>query len=255
MQHTDLTGVSVLFTRPQGQGDGLCAAIQARGGEVVRLPLVQIEPFHQTPDGLTDVQFDRVIFVSPNAVRFGLERLANRLRTGHPELLAIGPATAELLSQSGYKDVVIPGQDSNSEELLKSPALRNLQNQNILIVRGRGGRELLAEGLCARGASVQYLEVYERHYPRDDPHDILVRWLGCETRVILLTSVGALTALGRRCRAADFQRVLSAPALVLSRRIADACRESGWQAEVKICPPGDDASMLRCMRSLVTGSE
>jgi uroporphyrinogen-III synthase len=43
--------------------------------------------------------------------------------------------------------------------------LKDVADKNIRIIRGSAGRELLAEELTARGATVDYLSVYERRLP------------------------------------------------------------------------------------------
>ncbi|MDN5863028.1 MAG: uroporphyrinogen-III synthase [Salinisphaera sp.] len=103
------------------------------------------------------------VFISRNAVdwlwRLPVDsmRLLNDCR-----LFAVGPATAARLHEYGLTQVATPEVGADSESLLALRLLAAPHNEQILIVRGCGGRELIATTLRERGAVVEYLEVYER---------------------------------------------------------------------------------------------
>ena len=104
-------------------------------------------------------RYDLVIFVSANAVRFGADMLDQRRDL---KVAAVGQATAAALNAAGYRVSLMPSEGADSEALLAMPQLAHMAGQRVLIVRGTGGRELLSEVLTARGAQVQYAEVYTR---------------------------------------------------------------------------------------------
>ena len=102
-------------------------------------------------------------------------------KIGFPNKLrfaAIGPITAEELKTFGVKDVLTPAshiQDGNenklrfdSESLLALPEMNNVEGKKILLVRGIGGRDVLADTLRARGAQVTFAECYQRINPQTD---------------------------------------------------------------------------------------
>ena len=71
-----LAGLRVLVTRPRHQSAGLAALIESCGGTAIRFPVIEILPARdlrpaQAAFASLD-DFDRVIFVSPNAVEHGL---------------------------------------------------------------------------------------------------------------------------------------------------------------------------------------
>ena len=74
----------------------------------------------------------------------------------------MGPATKKYLEDNQINVSFCPEKSFNSEELLKSTILKNVNNINITIVRGNSGRGLLKRELKKRGAKVQYIEVYKR---------------------------------------------------------------------------------------------
>ncbi|WP_275576186.1 uroporphyrinogen-III synthase [Aquitalea magnusonii] len=81
--------------------------------------------------------------------------------------MSVRPAPGRLARLSG-QDILFPTAGSDSEALLALPQLADVAGQHWLIVRGQGGRALLADTLCARGAQVSLAEVYQRVDGRPD---------------------------------------------------------------------------------------
>jgi uroporphyrinogen-III synthase len=86
---------------------------------------------------------------------------------------AIGEATAHALRNSGVERVISPADRHDSEGLLGLAPLQAVRGQNIVVFRGRGGREYLRETLEARGARVEYAECYRRVRPDTDAKPVI----------------------------------------------------------------------------------
>lgn len=171
-----LAAIGVLVTRPVEQADGLLAHLRELGAQPFLFPTLAIFPTTR-PQALADVlrqaeRFDLHLFVSPTAVQFGLAALPPALLAGL-RAAAVGNGTAAALRAAGCRDILAPDRGADSEHLLALPALARLAGQRVLIFRGEGGRELIADTLRARGATVEYAECYRRARPRIDPAPLL----------------------------------------------------------------------------------
>ena len=107
--------------------------------------------------------YDFAVFVSANAVEYGAPDPRRWPRT----LLALapGPGTAEALAGVGIGNVLVPTTSYDSDGLLALAELQDVSRKRILIFRGEGGREQLADTLRARGAAVDYVACYARAKP------------------------------------------------------------------------------------------
>jgi uroporphyrinogen-III synthase len=190
-----LEGVGVLVTRPRAQADELVRAIEAQGGIAWCFPVLDIVPF-DTLDVSNSVAHlgepDIVIFVSRNAVEYGIEF------TGGAEIAVIGPATAKAVNDAGRVVNIRPAEGYDSEHLLAEAKLCDVADKRVRIVRGKDGRELLAETLKERGATVEYLSVYERRLPRvgaDTLAELEARWRAGGIDAVTVMSVQSLQNL------------------------------------------------------------
>ncbi len=171
----ELAGRGVLITRPVAQSEELVTAIEAAGGEAVCLPALEIAGLDDTSvrEQLANLpDADITLFVSPNAARYGVEYAQGLVGS-------IGPGTAGTLRELGHRVDIIPEGGYNSEHLLMTPALGDIDGKTIRIVRGESGRELLGQTLAHRGARVDYLSVYTRRRPEHPQallDDVLSRW-------------------------------------------------------------------------------
>ncbi|MEJ2603873.1 MAG: uroporphyrinogen-III synthase [Gammaproteobacteria bacterium] len=189
MREEPLRGIAVLVTRAREQAAPLITAVRAAGGEPLLLPALEIVPVTPAQAGTTAP--DLVIFVSPNAVRHG----AHYLTLPACRMAAIGPATAEAMRRAGRAPDVAPQGGYDSESLLQEPTMADMDGKRVLIIRGRGGRELLAETLRGRGAGVEYAEVYERRRPaprRDEIEAVLDALSDGRLRYVTCLSVATL---------------------------------------------------------------
>lgn len=195
-----LSGVSVLLTRPALQGVNLRRKIEESGGQVVNLPLLEIDPLVDKPSidriktqimGLD--QYDTAVFISTNAASLGMDWISQywpQLPIGL-EAYAVGPSTAEILRQFTWP-VHVSTSGVTSEHLLALPGLQDMRGRRVALFRGQGGRELLADSLRERGARVQYIELYQRRVPNYDRQETLDRIASKGTNVAVLTSMQIL---------------------------------------------------------------
>ncbi|MFZ5543202.1 MAG: uroporphyrinogen-III synthase [Pseudomonadota bacterium] len=169
----------VLVTRPQPQADEWVARLQAAGVDACALPLIHIGA--PADDGAVAAAWQTlaghalVMFVSPNAVtRFFERRPAGMAWPAGVWAGATGPGTAAALRACGVpQDCVVEPQASagvfDSEALwTRIAAWRDWRGACVLVVRGEGGRDWLAQTLQQQGAEVHFVEAYRRLPPQLD---------------------------------------------------------------------------------------
>ncbi len=175
---------------------------------------------------------DIVIFVSVAAVEF---TQAKQPLITKPEQLyfAIGNATKQALHAIGITKVISPTtQAEHSEGLLNLPELQNVSGKNVVIVRGNGGREHIANSLKKKGAQVSYIESYQRVW-RTLPKNIAKQWRAQQINCIVVTSNDILTALlnylTNETGRLDNYWQRECLWVVVSERIANNAKASGLQ--------------------------
>lgn len=194
-----LSGRRFWLTRPAAQVQQLRQALEKLGAQILSLPLLEIVPVPLTginKQRLMNLdRYDLVFFVSSNAATIGLNAINDYWPQYPAQVLnfAVGPGTAKVVQSYGL-DVAWPSERMSSEAMLALPQLQNIAGKKALIVRGVGGREILAEGLIARGASVEYAELYQRLQPHYEPA-LLRRYLQQQPDAVVVSSAEALDNL------------------------------------------------------------
>jgi uroporphyrinogen-III synthase len=222
-----LAGLGVLVTRPAGQADEFVAAIEEAGGEAYRFPVIRISgrdpgavanDFQDLPDP------DIIIFVSRNAVQYGLDAT----RGSCALTAAIGPATAIAIENAGIDVDVVPEGGFDSEHLLMHPLLQDVDSKAILIIRGESGRELLGDTLKMRGARVDYLAAYRRE-PNEAGPDEIARlddaWRTGRIGCVTVMSVETLENLLQLLPPALLERLRQTPLVAPGERVIQTAME------------------------------
>lgn len=232
--------LKVLVTRPEQQAKSLCNMLDLAGGEAVAFPVIDIVPIDMESGPSIDLlDYALIIFVSRNAVKYFMYALKgdmpDNLKVG-----AMGSGTAACLHDYDVQvDIQAPA-PAGSESLLTVPALNNVKNTRILIVRGEGGRELLADTLIERGAKVNYLNVYKRNLPIVETKKIAqAKSVDC----VVITSVKGLDNL---CELIADDSLKNKWLIVVSERIKQHAIQKGF-LQVRVA---DDASDIAVMQQV-----
>ena len=221
MSNERLAGHGILVTRPAHQADELVAAIERLGGKAIRFPTIVILP-RDTAEVSSELASqpaaDIVIFISSNAVSYGFrpETVAGA------RIAAVGPATCAAIEQAGGTVDIVSSTGYDSEHLLRVAALQDVSGTNIRIVRGCGGRELLADTLRQRGAKVHCLAVYERRTPRytkAELGELIARWRAGDVTQVVIMSVESLTNLMAILTADGHELLRKTPLVTPSKRV------------------------------------
>ena len=174
---------TVVITRPAGQSTALAAQLDAAGIATLDFPLIEIVPVEDVaPLHAALVALERyalVVFVSPNAVDYAFAEFDSIWPHALP-VGVVGPGSVAALARHGVEApayrVISPsaGADDDvarfdSEALFAaidaSFGAAPLEGKRVLIVRGDGGREWLAERLREGGVEVETVAAYRRLAP------------------------------------------------------------------------------------------
>ncbi|MDH5184764.1 MAG: uroporphyrinogen-III synthase [Gammaproteobacteria bacterium] len=249
----DLAGLHVVVTRPRGQEQTLCELIEAAGGVSLHYPVLEIEDSPQQAQLATQFQqlagFDLIIFISPNAVARGMNII--NAQGGLPEGLqtaTVGRGSGrELKRILGRESDIVPTKQFNSEGLLALPAMQPMAGKRVMIVRGEGGRELLAQTLRERGAEVEYAEVYRRSRPEVDNSTLMHAWARNEIDIIVLTSGEGLRNLYDMVGQLGRQWLRKTPILVINERLVQLARELGIDQTPIIAAEASDNGIVAAL--------
>lgn len=239
----------LLLTRPAEDCAALAQTLAAQGIASHCMPLLAIEALAETDaqrSTFADLQrYCAVIVVSKPAARIGLQLLA-QLRASLPSMpwFSVGAATAALLAERGLQ-VHYPETGDDSEALLALPALQQAiagaSLPRVLILRGEGGREFLAERLRGQGVTVDYLPLYRRTLPAY-PAGELSRCVRAERLNGLVVSSGQGLEHLQQLAGDDWPALARLPLFVPSPRVADQARLAG--AEIVVDCRGASAAAL-----------
>jgi uroporphyrinogen-III synthase len=278
MQQQPLAGLNIVVTRPRGQAKNLAQRIMQAGGQATLFPLLEISPVLD-PQFLYALiarlhEFNLAIFVSPNAVRYGMEAIitasnavsSSQLSSpgffpladgsdisnkaeGHAnvstkqynalpatlKIATVGQGSVRALRDYGVTHVIAPQDRFDSEALLALPELKQTAGWRVVIFRGNGGRKLLGDTLNARGAEVEYATCYQRAKPHQDTSMLIA----ANPDAITVTSSEALGYLWDMLDSMAKKQLAAVPLFVPHARIAETAHNLGW-SEVVLTGEGDD---------------
>lgn len=246
----------VWVTRPESQIEIIESELAALGCDVILQPMLKIEAIEETPTIRSQFMnidaFDVVIAISRNAAEAGLAQLDQYWPLGQYTIsgplgvtwVAIGPVTAEVMKSQGL-EVEMPEGQFDSEGALKLKSLQNVAGKKILIWRGVGGRETLAQTLRERGAEVVYSELYQRLVPEYNE----AQWQQTFSKnpLLLVSSGQGLEAIAsQQPKISENVRGIIAP----SHRVAELAKSLGFK-RIYIADSAQDSDMLVAVKSWI----
>ncbi|MGF6768882.1 uroporphyrinogen III methyltransferase/synthase [Paraburkholderia sp. GAS199] len=254
---------TVVITRPAGQSKELIARLAAGGVESFEFPLIDIAPVtDEAPLRAALASLERyalVVFVSPNAIDHAFAQSGAIWPHALP-IGVVGPGSVQALVRHGVAapayQVISPTTSTDddtarfdSEGLFaaidSALGAASLEGKRVLIVRGDGGREWLADRLREAGAEVETVAAYRRLVP--DPsiggwarvHDLLAG----EPHAWLLTSSEGVRNLHElaleHLTAGEIGQLKHAALVTPHPRIAQTARALGFDS-ITVSGAGDD---------------
>ncbi|MEH6563762.1 MAG: uroporphyrinogen-III synthase [Halopseudomonas sp.] len=244
---------AILLTRQPADNQRLGRLLAAQGVDSSGLPLLELVPVEESDaQRRLLLELDRyhlVIAVSRMAAQLGLERVDQywpQMPVGI-DWLAVGAGSAEPLQQAGLP-VLVPEDGQDSEALLRLPLWQAhfaRPDLRVMIWRGVGGREYLAEQIRAAGGQVDYLELYHRQ----PPVGVAARLAAVADNVggIVLLSSQALSHW-REAAGEAWQQQRLWRCWVPSVRVAAQAADLGCE-DVVTCGGADDEAILAAVRA------
>lgn len=189
-----VTPQTLLNTRPNPMGEALTELATQRQLSVCVAPIIDTVA---VPEASLNAVFDHAfnhiddaktnwIFISRTAVKHFVQHCGEH-KPFQPagQIIAVGPGSqAELtLAFPNLAEKVIVPEEANSESLIKLPQLK--EGTTSVIVKGKGGREVIQQHLRSQGGEVIELDLYVRNVKAYSQSEV-AKWKDCD--FVLCTS-------------------------------------------------------------------
>lgn len=233
---TKMAKPRLLVTRFAPHALRLANLLNAQGIFAVAQPLLDVQKTAEfaDPSPVFTKTYDYIIAVSRNAVDYTNQALAEN---SWPRscYLAVGKGTQAELCRATGQTVFVPERQFDSEGLLALPCLAQIQNKRILILRGLGGRELLANSLTARAATVDYYQPYQRTAINLNGLLMVEKWQLQNINGIIISSVELLKRLLEVVPQGELNWLKTTTIYAPSQRITEQASLAGW-SNVQVLP-------------------
>ena len=161
-----LFGKSVVVTRARAQSSELRMRLSELGAAVIEVPSIVIE---DPADGgaalrssAADVRsYDWVVLTSANGAERFLACLHDARDLGGVCVAAIGPGTADVLAHANVRADLVPSRYVAEALLDAFPASETSAHRRVLLARAAVARDVLPDGLRARGWTVDVVDAYQ----------------------------------------------------------------------------------------------
>ncbi|KXI26800.1 uroporphyrinogen-III synthase [Paraglaciecola hydrolytica] len=231
--------MSFLLLRPQAKCHSSVTAFKAAGLDAVACGLIdtQLDPqaLATLPQKIASLSANTLVIVTSTVAAQQCVKLAE-LWPGNQAFFAVGQSTADILQQANFATTV-PA-DARSEGLLALSQLQQVSGKHLVIIKGFGGRELLADTLTARGAQVSEWELYQRVNVANplSTH----QWHEEQIQCIIATSGEVIEAAFNAFSAAWLKTKLW---IVVSPRTADIAKQHGV-SQINISENASDQALI-----------
>ncbi len=244
-----LDQLRVVVTRPAHQAEHLCHLIEQAGGIATRHPVIEIiapDNIQATQDKLSRLKNCSVaIFTSANAVEWLFQLASPSFHWPQGvQVAAIGKSTANALRAHTISVDIIPEQGFNSESLLAAAAMSSVSGERIVILKGKGGRKLLAETLLQRGATVEDIDLYQRKMPNNGLRNIQQAGKSGSIDLFIVTSNEGLQNLFEMATTDERLWLLKTPLTVISERTAQLARTLGFRHKPLVARKASDEGLV-----------
>ena len=224
------------MTRPREHSAQLVTALERLGAEAWLVPLIAVAPLEDDGELRRLVEsgdHDWIVFTSANAVR-AVGSLATQLRA---RVAAVGPATAGAVRALGVEPAFVPDRFAAGEI---ADGLEPLAGARVLLPQSEIAEPSFADGLRARGATVDVVDAY--------------RTVGLGPAAADLTRLeradAILLASGSAARALAAAAVLSERTLIVC--IGPSTAEAAETAGLRVDLVAEDATGQGMIRALVS---
>ena len=235
-----LFGQRVLVTRAADQAAEIVRALRDAGAQPVVIPMIETVP---APDSsgvdaalraLPD--YDALLFSSVNAVRFFAQRasqLGVPLASAAPAVACVGPQTAGAARERGLVVAVTPTERFDATGLVEAATSAwGAVGRRYLLPQAQAARPELRDGLCAAGARVDAVTVYQTIAPEVDSQSLRDRLLRGDLDALTFTSPSTATNFASLLDAESLRAARACRIAAIGPVTADALRAVGLDPQV-----------------------
>jgi uroporphyrinogen III methyltransferase/synthase len=227
-----LAGSSIVVTRPRAQASGLAGALRALGARVIEAAVIVPQPLDFTVPDLDGT--DLLVLSSPNGAArfFGALRESGRdaRALAGTRVAVIGPGTADAVRAHGIEPDLIP-RKAVGESLAE--LLAGLQVRRALIVRARGGRDVVRQALMDADPPARDVTVIEPYVTIADPLDPRTRARALDADWATFTSASSARFFCQAAGGADTVRDSGLQLASIGPITTAALRELGLEPDVE----------------------
>jgi uroporphyrinogen III methyltransferase/synthase len=225
-----LEGVSVVVTRPRAQASGLARALRDLGARVVEAPVIVPRPLDFALPSLEGVGL--LVLSSPNGVARVFEALNAAGRDARAlaglRVAVIGPGTADALRARGVEPDLIPHKAVGESLAELVAGIEDIDN--AVVVRARGGRDVVRAALAGQGVQV---EVVEPYVTVADPLDARTRARALEADWATFTSASSARFFLEAAGGADAVKASGLRLASIGPVTTEALRAQGLEPDVE----------------------